>query len=202
LYIWKAEIQPDRYYNRHERCIHFHVTTNRFIHHSRLRNKWNDILRKNGIIEAKQYPPSTEIRAVKNDKGFGIYMAKYISKKETDEALKVTCKVWGCSHALSSIDLTVGEDLTDNFNDAMWTFTNNTSKGFKQLKHATIHFTSLKDSKKLPVEILSAIGEIKDKIYSQIRKRGTKVKELRTRYSTDNPPEASHTAPIQLEVQW
>lgn len=202
LYIWKAEIQPERYYSRNERCIHFHITTNRFIHHTRLRNKWNELLRKNGVIDVKQNPPSTEIRAVKNDKGFGIYMAKYISKKETDKALNVNCKVWGCSHALSSINITLGEDLTDNFNEAMTEFTANTSKGYKKLKHATIQFTSLKDKKKLPPEILSAVAEMRDKIHNQISKRGTRVKVLRTGNSNDAPPEANHIKPIQLEVKW
>jgi len=40
-YIWRAEIQGKRLKQRGERCIHFHITTDKFIHWRQIRNKWN-----------------------------------------------------------------------------------------------------------------------------------------------------------------
>lgn len=164
LYIWKAEIQPKRYYSRGERCIHFHITTNRFVHHRQLRNKWNDILRKNGVIDVKQNPPSTEIRAVRNEKGFALYLAKYISKKETDPALKVNCKVWGCSHSLSRINVTLGEDLNDDFHSTMYKFTSGDTVEKKKTKHCVIYFTSLSDRRNLSPELQETVARVRDEI--------------------------------------
>ena len=43
-YVWKAEKQKNG-------NIHFHITTNHYIHHTDIRNSWNVVLRRLGYIE-------------------------------------------------------------------------------------------------------------------------------------------------------
>lgn len=43
-YVWKAEKQENG-------NIHFHITTNTYIHHSDIRNTWNSVLRHLGYID-------------------------------------------------------------------------------------------------------------------------------------------------------
>jgi len=130
---------------------------------------------------------------VYSTKGFGSYMAKYFSKKETDDALKVTCKVWGCSRALSNMNVTVGEDLTDNFHDAMIRFTRDTSHGEKKLKHATIHFTSLMSEKKVPLEILEAVAVQRDAVIQKINASAAGRRSV---------PEGGAPAAVKPLVRW
>jgi hypothetical protein len=186
LYIWKAEVQPDRYYKRNERCIHFHITTNRYVPYNRLRNKWNQLQRAHGYYNDANTNPSTEIRAVKNQKGFALYMAKYLSKKEEDDALKLNCKVWGCSRTLSRMNVTLGEDITTDFHEVMNQFTLQTSKGFKKMKYATVDYTSLSNKKKVPSEILSAVADARDKAKEKNnrRKNYTSAENIFTAQST------------------
>lgn len=164
LYIYKVEVQEERYYRTGERVIHFHITTNRFVHHSKVRNKWNAILRNNNLLNLHESPPSTEIRGVYNEKGFASYLAKYISKKVTDPALVVNCKVWGCSHALSNINVTLGQDTHNDYYNTRDEFISTTSKGSKQLKHCTVHYTSLNNKKKIPLELKNEINNVTDTI--------------------------------------
>ena len=106
----------------------------------------------------------TEVRGVYDETGFAVYLAKYISKKETDPSLKVNCKIWGCSHALSNINVTLGEDLTPDFNGVMFKFTSEDTVVRKEMEHCTVYHTSLTNKKKVPQEILNTIAEIRDNI--------------------------------------
>lgn len=47
MYVWKAEKQENG-------NIHFHILTNKFIHHQKIRTSWNQILLKLGYISAYQ----------------------------------------------------------------------------------------------------------------------------------------------------
>lgn len=89
-------------------------------------------------------------------------MAKYLSKKETDPALTVNCKVWGCSRLLSRMNVTIGDDITPNFHDLMDDFIKATGEGEKQLKHAKLWFTSLSRKKKIPPALLEIIAQSRD----------------------------------------
>lgn len=120
-------------------------------------------------------------------------MAKYISKKETDKALMVNCKVWGCSRALSNVNVTLGEDTTVDFNDAMTEFTTNTSKGMKTLPHSTIHFTSLKNWKKLPIQLQEALATERDKIEKKITASAPAKSPI---------PEGGSAGAVQPLIRW
>ena len=105
-YLWKAELQENG-------NIHFHITTNRFIPYSDIRDLWNLALAK---LEYYQRSPTgsttaaqtgTQIRSVKNIKNFGAYLAGYFAKspnqtkkgkpicspKEKDENQTYSC-IW------------------------------------------------------------------------------------------------------------
>lgn len=77
LYIYKAEVQDNG-------NLHYHVTTNSFIHHSRLRKWWNNACNTLGYVDnsSSKDPNSTDVHAVKNVKNFAAYMCTYFSKKD------------------------------------------------------------------------------------------------------------------------
>lgn len=107
LYVWRAETQANG-------NIHFHITTNRYLHWESIRNKWNDIQRNNGYIKAymdkggDNNPNSTDVKGVKDARRMAAYMVKYMSKK-TEGRRAVTCKVWSCSSKLEKHKITIDE---------------------------------------------------------------------------------------------
>lgn len=91
LYVWKAEVQDNG-------NLHFHLTTNSFIHHEKLRRKWNKVLRRHGYITegGNQNPPSTEVKAVRKVKDIAAYICAYVGKKDVyQRALKRYHKRFG-----------------------------------------------------------------------------------------------------------
>ena len=97
-YVWKCELQQNG-------SIHYHLTTDLFIVHTDLKNTWNNIIRKHGMLEdfKKQYghdnPNSTDIHAVNNVNDIEAYLVKYISKEYQNE-VSINDKIWDCSKNL------------------------------------------------------------------------------------------------------
>jgi hypothetical protein len=122
-YIWKAETQDND-------NIHFHITTNVYIEHEKLKNLWNKILNNTDLI--KQFynknnhycPNSTDIHSVKNIVNYESYMIKYFCKNEKNKR-KVKGKIWDCSNSLNytnrlcidnpDISYEVNEHLSSNY---------------------------------------------------------------------------------------
>lgn len=140
LYLWKAETQDNG-------NIHFHITTNHYIYWKSLRNKWNSIQKKHGYL--KKYfdengdhdANSTDVHAVKNDKGIISYMTKYMLKNDRfkkDQKKKyliinhyycdmlnekdsegksikrfIECALWNCSTELSKYRLNITEEESE-----------------------------------------------------------------------------------------
>ena len=136
-YIWKAETQDNG-------NIHFHITSNHYIYWKSLRNKWNSIQSKHGYL--KKYfdtngdhdANSTDVHAVKNNKGIISYMTKYMLKSDkykknqkkkysipshyyseklncTDASGKylkrtIECALWNCSSTLSKMKMNITEE--------------------------------------------------------------------------------------------
>ena len=79
LYVWRAETQ-------HNGNIHFHITSNKFLHYESIRNKWNDIQRKTGYMKkyiesgGNENPNSTDVEGVKDKDLLAGYMVKYMGK--------------------------------------------------------------------------------------------------------------------------
>lgn len=110
MYVWKAELQE-------RGQLHYHLTTNVFILHDKLKQAWNKVIEDAGMMNEYKAkfghcnPNSTDIHAVYKVKNIGAYLVKYLIKnideaeQETEEAAKVKAvtkgKVWGCSSNLS-----------------------------------------------------------------------------------------------------
>jgi len=99
-YVWKVETQANG-------NIHAHITTDCFIHYSEIRDAWNSILIKKGLMRtfADQHghsnPNSTDVKAVAKVKNIAAYLAKYFSKSDQDRR-RVSGRLWSCSHSLSN----------------------------------------------------------------------------------------------------
>jgi hypothetical protein len=80
FWLWKAEAQQNG-------NIHFHITTNVFIHWRTIRHKWNEIQLAHGYLtntDDGNYigtVNSTDVHAVYNVQSIGFYIAKYFTKK-------------------------------------------------------------------------------------------------------------------------
>jgi hypothetical protein len=107
-YVWKAEYQK-------RGQLHYHITTNKFIAWTEIRNKWNYIQKQNGYLQEyfakkKSYDAnSTDVHAVYKIQDIESYLCKYmmksvISENEEDNLSvnqnQVKGKVWGCSENL------------------------------------------------------------------------------------------------------
>lgn len=114
-YIWKAEAQENG-------NIHFHITTNKFIHLMAVRMKWNSLQQIYGYTacQNKQNPikeiNSTDITAVINDSKVALYMLKYFSKSEPDKRA-INGMLWNCSTNLKQSAMVIEE--TENDFEAM-----------------------------------------------------------------------------------
>lgn len=92
-YIWKAEFQKNGQ-------LHYHITTNRWIHYQLIRDTWNNILAEKGLTSNWDYstgksPNSTDVHSVYKQEDISKYLAKYMSKISKD--VKADSKVWDCS---------------------------------------------------------------------------------------------------------
>lgn len=97
-YVWRAEKQKNT-------NIHFHITTDVYIHYKELCEVWNECQDLLGFVSKYRertggfQPNSTDVHSVKDVKSLANYLVKYMSKKEKD-AQVVEGKVWGCSKNL------------------------------------------------------------------------------------------------------
>ena len=100
-YIWKAERQDNN-------NIHFHITSNQFIHYRTIQDRWNSTLSVTTLLNDFQKkhghynPHSTEIKAVRKIDEIEKYLQKYYLKKEEDKK-PIEGKLWDCSLNLKSI---------------------------------------------------------------------------------------------------
>lgn len=101
-YIWKCELQQNKQ-------IHYHLTCDIVINHTTLRDIWNNLLKKHGMLEAfqKEYghdnPNSTDVHSVYRVKNLEAYLVKYICKEyQNEEALDG--KVWDASMNIKAND--------------------------------------------------------------------------------------------------
>ncbi len=98
-YVWKIE-------RGRQNKLHIHLTTDTFIHYRRLRDCWNRILLKDGLIDNyfKQHghydPNSTDVHAVRKVKNLAGYMAEYMCKG-TGLGEDFKNRIWGCNYNLS-----------------------------------------------------------------------------------------------------
>lgn len=81
-YLWRAEAQPGT------GNIHFHITTNKYLPHDKVRKWWNSSVEKLGYIEnfelkhKHRNPNSTDVHSVKHIKNLTAYLSKYMGKNK------------------------------------------------------------------------------------------------------------------------
>ena len=106
-YIWKAEYQK-------RGQLHYHLTTNSFVHWQDIRNTWNNLQRKGRYLDdyALKYghfdANSTDVHSVYKIRDIAAYLGKYMSKPvvnhhKTAPGTKVKYekgKIWDCSKDL------------------------------------------------------------------------------------------------------
>lgn len=97
-YVWKAELQG-------RGQIHYHITIDQFVLYTDIRDKWNELQDRAGLLEdykklnTGRQANSTDVHAIKKVKNIEAYMVKYMSKGNTDDAGTIG-KVWDCSVVL------------------------------------------------------------------------------------------------------
>lgn len=99
-YVWKMEFTKAG-------VIHFHITSDTFIHHTKLRQSWNRRLQVNNLLNdyfeayGNYNANSTDVHSVHKCRNVGAYIAKYMSKTSTDRATAAH-RIWGCNYELSA----------------------------------------------------------------------------------------------------
>lgn len=98
-YVWKIE----RGKHGH---LHIHITTDTFIHYLKLRECWNRILQREGLLDnyydryGNYNPNSTDVHATKKVKNLAGYLCKYMSK-DGNTTESYTGRLWGCNFHIS-----------------------------------------------------------------------------------------------------
>lgn len=97
-YVWKAELTR-------KKQIHYHIASNRFMVHSEVKDKWNNLLRNGGYFDHvgnqrhTYNPNSTDIRAPFTSNQVKKYLSKYLSKTDDPDYI-IDGKCWDCSQNL------------------------------------------------------------------------------------------------------
>lgn len=111
-YIWKAELQE-------RGQIHYHITSDAWIHYKEIREKWNYLQKKAGYLDDfyNRYghydPNSTDIHEVYKIRSLSSYLKKYISKI-TQNDVKTKGKIWDCSEKLKGVKYPVFQLTEEN----------------------------------------------------------------------------------------
>lgn len=165
-YVWRAEIQSKRLHERGERCIHFHLTTDKFVHYRQIRNKWNALQLAHGYRQENEDPNSTDVHSVRTEGKVIGYMAKYITKQIEEPELTVNCKIFGMSRNLSQMKCTFLEEEFNRWNDCISEFFTANVREKQETKHGMIYFHDLTRKSILPPEIESLFIAMYD-LFSQ-----------------------------------
>lgn len=132
-YVWKAEAQENG-------NIHFHITTNQFIHWKQVRAKWNRLLAKHGYCKVFQDGTNdkgnaaTQIKAVKGLNGIVAYMQKYICKPDfMKKNLSESCPLDGGVYTKKNYwQIECSDNMTKEYKRGiegkMWSTSHNLSK--------------------------------------------------------------------------
>lgn len=149
-YVWKAEAQKNG-------NIHFHITTNKFIHWKSIRAKWNKICAKHGYCKVFQDGTndhgnaSTQIKAVLKDKQLAKYMIKYFSKNETDRR-PIEGRLWAASTNLNVKNFLV-DDLSSTYEPLLSSLSGNSFIQWLQLDYGQLFTWSKPIFKHLPITV-------------------------------------------------
>jgi hypothetical protein len=111
-YVWKLEFTKNN-------VIHYHITTDTYLHWRTVRNVWNYQLKEAGCLSVfkEKYghydANSTDIHATKHVRNFCAYMIKYVCKSAASSLLPAG-RLWSCSQRISKAIATRLEVLFEN----------------------------------------------------------------------------------------
>lgn len=152
-YVWKAEKQLNG-------NIHFHVTTNKYIHYKAIRDKWNDLqtekgtnldyIRNHGNTDAN----STDVKAVRSTDKAIRYMIKYIAKQQTDRD-QVSKRQFGYSRNLANIKIQFNE--TEELYQEVSTYIGNVTNSYVYHEFVTTCLHQNNDVSELPADLRARI---------------------------------------------
>lgn len=100
-YIWKAELQK-------RGQLHYHITTPSFIHYREIRDKWNDLQLRAGLLKefadhnGHTDPNSTDVHEVRQVRDMARYLVKELAKSMQNETA-TQGKIWDCSDNLAGV---------------------------------------------------------------------------------------------------
>lgn len=113
-YLWKAELQTNGQ-------LHYHVISDAWADCEELQNKWNDLLKRNGLLDGYFFrygnwdAPSTDVGHCKKMNNVAGYLKKEIAKN-FQNGDTVRGKVWDCSTNLKVAKFfTVNENLNQSW---------------------------------------------------------------------------------------
>lgn len=129
-YVWKAELQKNE-------SVHYHITTPTFVPYYEIRDYWNRLTRKHGMLESfkEKYghdnPNSIDIHGVYKAQDMEAYLIKYVSKEYQNEK-GLSGKVWDCSMNLkkgsyfttsedTALQKQISDDIQKGFATAFYT---------------------------------------------------------------------------------
>jgi len=148
-YIWKAE-------RTKKGELHYHITTNHFIHKAALQNKWNYLLTKNNLLDRyiKKHKhsnaPSTRVNKVYKIRDLQSYLTKEFTKAYQNNH-NCKGKIWDCSINLKGVKYF--EVPLSEFHERKLFFYD---KNLKLWEVNTEHCTILKCQKQWSSSILTA----------------------------------------------
>ena len=154
-YIWKLEFTK-------KEVVHFHLTTDTFIHWKKLRDSWNNLLRRRGLLDAYYNEQghynanSTDVHATYAIKNITAYLCKYLLKDAYKSEIPAG-RLWGCNYALSAASKCAVEIPTGEGREEFMALFSNKIKwkpieildklGTKTLRLGEIFFTTMRNWK-------------------------------------------------------
>lgn len=94
-YVWKCE-------HTKKGQIHYHIIQNVYVNYSEIRNKWNYLLNKQGLLDqyyrdyGHRNANSTDVHAIKRVKNITSYFMSYLKAAKNDKDV-TEGKIWDCS---------------------------------------------------------------------------------------------------------
>jgi hypothetical protein len=101
-YVWKAELQE-------RGSVHYHLSTNMFMHWEEIRDAWNKYQRKAGYLDkyvkvnGHYHANSTDVHSIRKVKDIERYLSKYMQKGIGGS--KIKGKIWDASKNLKQTKL-------------------------------------------------------------------------------------------------
>lgn len=190
-YVWKLEVQK-------RGVIHWHLTTDCFVLHSDLRNKWNKLLSRSNLntsyVAEKGHnnANSTDIHSIKNIRNLHAYLVKYFTKSEQNET-GLKGKIWDCSKNLKKAnyyETELTEDIEADIYDYALkqkleivmgdAFTIIKAKEFKVVKLFPVevreaYYQNLKNIREMPADLFECLVSKNKKVDNVVKSVQNKI---------------------------